>query len=333
VSALAAPGAHAVAPVSLVPVRGADEWDALASRSGGTFFHSHLFLSTVSEGLGLGLDLQAAVIGGERVGAVPIVLKRLGPVSTINWLPFPYVGPLVPPDALAPTLAALVRHERRVRSVRSQNVLLTYRPETFPGYTSSVDRTFVVPLEGRSDDDLLHGMSSRRRSAIRRADRNGLRVREATEREVTQLLPRLSHRTFEQQGLPAPYSPECYRLTWERLSGNPDVLFQAADVNGEPAVVQISLAGSGTGLAWVVGREQDQAGSDAYASMMWRTMCWARERGCREFDLVGAPTEGIANYKRGLGAQERQYTVLRRQARAHRAAVSLLHRLPGSRVE
>jgi hypothetical protein len=67
--------------------------------------------------------------------------------------------------------------------------------------------------------------------------------------------------------------------------------------------------------------------------MMWRTLCWARDRGCREFDLVGAPTEGIANYKRGLGADERWYTVLHHRTRTRRLADHLQRRLSGAGQE
>jgi len=315
-----------------VPVASPAEWDELAARHGGTFFHRHLFLSTVATGLGLILDLRVAVVRGERAGAVPVLMKRLGPLRTVNWLPFPYIGPLVPAEALAPTLAALARHEWRQRSVRSQHVLLTRRDEAFPGYATSEDRTFVVPLAGRTDDDLLAGLNPRRRGDVRRAGRLGVHLRAATEHEVTELLPRLSGATFTRQGLPAPYPAPFLRHVWDRLHGHPDVLFQTAAGPDGPVAVQISLAG-GTGLGWIAGRSDDPVANGGFAAMVLGTLSWARDRGCHEFDLVGAPTEGIAAYKRDLGATERRYTVLRHQALVHRAAVTVLSRLPGSRIE
>jgi hypothetical protein len=55
-------------------------------------------------------------------------------------------------------------------------------------------------------------------------------------------------------------------------------------------------------------------------------LLWARDAGVAEFDLVGAPNEGIATYKSRFGAHERSYTVLLRQAPPHRAALSALTR-------
>jgi CelD/BcsL family acetyltransferase involved in cellulose biosynthesis len=332
---------RAAPAVTLAPERSAARWDELVAAHGGSFFHRHAFLTTIGAGLGLRVDLRAAVADGRPVGVVPLLVKRLGPVTTVNWVPFPYAGPLVPAGNLAATLAALRQLERRRACVRSQHVLpglyegATGGPDggSLARYTASVDRTFVIPLEGRSDDELLQGMSSRRRASMRRAERNGVIVRTATRREVLDVMPRLSGRTFEQQGLPDPYPASCLRAVWDGLRDNPDVLWQAAEVSGRLVAVQVSLAGAPTGLGWIVGREQDQDGSDAFATMLWHTLRWARDRGCTEFDLVGAPTEGIANYKRGLGGVERRYTVFRRQARAHRTAVRLLQRLPGSRAE
>jgi hypothetical protein len=61
--------------------------------------------------------------------------------------------------------------------------------------------------------------------------------------------------------------------------------------------------------------------------MYWHTWRWARDRGCLEYDLVGAPNDGIAAFKRTLGTQERHYTVLQHQATSHRAAMNVLRRV------
>jgi hypothetical protein len=323
---------NVVQEVSLSPVRSRGEWDALAAQYGGTFFHRHLFLETMAAGLGLTLDLRIATVDGSPIGAVPLLLKRLGPLTTVNWLPFPYVGPLVPDDALRGTLAALSAYERSVRCVRAQHILMTTSTDAFDGYHASLDRTFVIQVAGRSNDDLLKAMSSGRRSAVRRAERAGVRYRHATRDEVTRLLPALFGRPFERQGLPAPYSAECFRLTWEQFADNPEVLFQTADLDGEAIAVQISLAGADRGLGWVMGRVDNPIASDSFVGMCWHTWQWARDQGCREYDLVGAPNEGIAAFKRTLGTQEQRYTVLQHQARAHKAAMHVLRRVHAAPV-
>jgi CelD/BcsL family acetyltransferase involved in cellulose biosynthesis len=309
--------------VRLDPVVTREEWDALASQHGGTFFHRYDFLATMAVGLGVHLDLRRAVLGRRTAGVVPMLIRRRGPLTVVNRLPFPYIGPLVRPDAHEPTMAALARHEQLIGCLRSKYDLTEAHRAAVPGYVREEESTYVVPVEGRSDEELLHGMSSRRRASMRRAERKGLTVRPATMPEVTQLMPRLFAATLAKQGLRPLYSAALFDLAWEQFTGNPDVLLQAAEFDGTTVAVQISLAGAPTGLAWVVGRRQDQDGSDAYAAMMWRTMCWARDRGCQEFDLVGAPTEGIANYKRGLGAQERRYAAYSYEARGYRVVRDL----------
>jgi hypothetical protein len=206
-------------------------------------------------------------------------------------------------------------------------VLTRTTSQTSPGYEALLDRTFVVVVADRGDEELLAGMASSRRAQVRRAERAGVRYRDATRREVTEVLPALFGRPFERQGLPAPYSAECFRLAWERFADDPDVLLQTAELDGEPIAVQIALAGADRGLGWVMCRVDAPIASDAFVAMIWHTLAWARDRGCRQFDLVGAPTEGIATFKRTLGARQEHYTVLQHQARSHKAAMSILRRV------
>jgi hypothetical protein len=321
-------GSGRIRSALLEPVCDADQWDRLVAAREGTFFHRHLFLSTISEALGLSLDLRSVTAFGSVVGVAPILSVRRGPLSTVNIVPFPYVGPLVMPGMLGLTMDALRRQERRMGCIWSQYTLTDHHSEVMPGYESWTHRTFVVPLEGRSDDDLLEGMEGGRLRSVRRALRQGLHVRPATKSEVTEVLPRLLAEPFDQQGLPAPYGPECFRLVWERLRQHPDVLCHTAVTkDGDPVAVDISFAGARTGLGWMAGRAPGRAGSDGFAALCWRALCWARERGSSEFDLVGAPTEGIAQYKRSLGGQERLYTVFNHEASAHRLAKNALARL------
>jgi CelD/BcsL family acetyltransferase involved in cellulose biosynthesis len=67
----------------------------------------------------------------------------------------------------------------------------------------------------------------------------------------------------------------------------------------------------------------DRAASFAQPLLYWDTIRWALQRGSAEFDLVGAPTDGVARYKRDWGAREERYSVLRRQAPVHRVAMRL----------
>jgi CelD/BcsL family acetyltransferase involved in cellulose biosynthesis len=297
-----------------------ESWHELVVANGGCFFHRHDWLTTMADVLGLDFHPLTVVADGEPVGVAPMLLKRVGPVRTVNWLPFPYVGPLVPAAVLPDTLGLLAAWERRRRVVRSQHVLLS-TVEDNGGYAPHDDRTFVVPL--RDEESLLHGVEAKRRAKIRRARTNGVVVRSATEHEVCHLLPAWSAATFAAQGLPAPYPVAGYRAVWSAFHDSADARFSTAVLAGEPVGVQVSFAGAPRAVAWAMAGAGTRAASFAQPLLYWDTMCWALGRGCAEFDLVGAPTEGIARYKRDWGAREVRYSVLRRQAPAHRVAMRL----------
>jgi hypothetical protein len=107
----------------------------------------------------------------------PLLVKRLGPFCTMNWAPFPYLGPLVPPALLPATLSALRREARRRRAVGHQQSF-SYRITDAPlgGFGRATDRSFVIPLSNRSNEDLLAAMHKNRRQEIRRARRAGFEV-------------------------------------------------------------------------------------------------------------------------------------------------------------
>jgi CelD/BcsL family acetyltransferase involved in cellulose biosynthesis len=180
------------------------------------------------------------------------------------------------------------------------------------------DRTFVVDLKGQNEDSLLRCVEPKRRAKIRRATTQGVVVREATEEEIQHLLPAWSEATFAAQGLPPPYPAAGYATVWSRFRDSPDARFSTAVLDGAPVCVQVSFAGAPRAVAWVMANAGTPQASLAQPLLYWDTILWALHQGCAEFDLVGAPTEGVARYKRDWGAREEHYSVLRRQSAIHR---------------
>ncbi len=290
-----------------------EEWDALVADNGGCFFQRYDWLTIMADVLGLDFHALTVHADGRPVGVAPMLVKRIGPFRTVNWVPFPYVGPLVPRAVLAELLPLLSAWERRMRSVRSQHVLMSTMDQE-----SHRDRTFVVDLKGQHEDSLLRRVEPKRRAKIRRATSQGVVVRPATEDDIESLLPAWSHATFAAQGLPAPYPATGYATVWTRFRHSPDARFSTAVLDGEPVCVQVSFTGAPRAVAWVMANAGTPQASLAQPLLYWDTINWALHQGCEEFDLVGAPTDGVARYKRDWGAHEVHYSVLRRQSPIYR---------------
>jgi CelD/BcsL family acetyltransferase involved in cellulose biosynthesis len=289
------------------------EWDALVADNGGCFFQKYDWLTTMADVLGLDFHGLTAHADGRPVGVAPMLVKGIGPFRTVNWVPFPYVGPLVPHAVLADLLPLLSAWERRRRSVRSQHVLMSTVDQE-----SHRDRTFVLDLKGQNEDSLLRRVEPKRRAKIRRATNQGVVVRPATEDDIENLLPAWSEATFAAQGLPAPYPAAGYATVWTKFRDSPDARFSTAVLDGEPVCVQVSFTGAPRAVAWVMANAGTPQASLAQPLLYWDTISWALHQGCEEFDLVGAPTDGVARYKRDWGAHEVHYSVLRRQSPIYR---------------
>src|ERR1700733_14501871 len=72
----------------------------LADCVGVTGYHRWFFLSALADALGLRLRAFAVSGRGGRLGVVPLLLRRRGPVSTVNYLPVPHIGPVLTGEAL-----------------------------------------------------------------------------------------------------------------------------------------------------------------------------------------------------------------------------------------
>jgi CelD/BcsL family acetyltransferase involved in cellulose biosynthesis len=299
--------------ITLGPTTSPEDWDVLVAGNGGCFFQRYHWLTTMADVLGLDFHGLTVHAGGRPVGVAPMLVKRVGPVRTVNWVPFPYVGPLVPRAVLPDLLPLLSAWERRRRTLRSQHVLMSTMDQG-----DNQDRTFVVDLRGQNEDSLLRDVEPKRRAKIRRATAQGVVVRPATEEEIRCRIPAWSKATFAAQGLPAPYPAAGYATVWARFKDSPDARFSTAVLDGEPVCVQVSFAGAPRAVAWVMANAGTPQASLAQPLLYWDTITWALNRGCAEFDLVGAPTDGVARYKRDWGAREVRYSVLRRQSGIYR---------------
>src|ERR1700761_888826 len=77
---------------------------------GVTGYHHWFFLSALADALGLEFRAFAIDAADDRLGVVPMLFRRSGPVSTVNFLPVGGIGPVIQGDALrAGRVAELLR--------------------------------------------------------------------------------------------------------------------------------------------------------------------------------------------------------------------------------
>ena len=205
---------------------------------GVTGYHHWFFLTALAGALNYEFRAFAVESAGERLGVVPLFLRRRGPVSTVNFVPVGCVGPVIRGEALrAGLMGELLRGAASVLRRRTVAARWSFSPGlnvnagelANSGFAASEWENYFIPGT-KSVDDLLKSMSRSRRQSInrhiRRGQDRGVTVAEASAEEIVRWLPEQVAAVYERQGRPPLYSPAEARSLAERLASHPRMLWR-----------------------------------------------------------------------------------------------------------
>lgn len=168
--------------------------------------------------------------------------------------------------------------------------------------------TVIIDLQA-TEDEILARMKQKTRYNVRLAERKGVMIRTGNLDDL-QLLYQMYAETSIRDGFVI-RSPSYYYNTWQTFlqAGLAEVLI--AENNGEiiAAVIVFTFAGK----AWYIygmSRDSHREKMPNYL-LQWRAMQLARNKGCKTYDLWGAPDEfnekdplwGVYRFKEGLGGK------------------------------
>lgn len=300
-------------------------WDDLVDRSPhGTVFHQLDALRLLAARSGTTLHPLVGYAGQEPVGLFPVFAKRVGPVATAFSPPpdlrIPYLGPALANVAKLKRRKRDRRHREFVtgclewleREVGPRYVHLRtavgyddLRPFLDRGCDVTPEYTYVVDLApGR--EDVVAAFSSDARSNVRDAADRAHRVDEGGPDAIRQIIEQVERRYASQDlsfRLDAGFVAELY----DRLPDG-QVRPYRVTVDGEFVGGLLALEHADTVYRWQggvrTGLDLDLAVNDV---LDWHVMERAMERGSTAYDLVGANTAGINQYKAKFGPDLRPY--------------------------
>ena len=313
----------------------------LAHCVGVTGFHRWFFLSALAEALGLRLRAFAVSPGrrgggdGERLGVVPLLLRRRGPVSTVNYLPVPHVGPVLAGDALRAGRLAEVLHaiepvllrERAVVTKWSFGPGVAVRAADLAarGFEVSRQVNYLVPAT-TSVEDYLKALSPKQRAAIRRGEARGLRAGPSSLEEITRWFPERVSEPYQRQGVAPDYSLAAARALAARLAADPRMLWRTVRDDDRVLAVNACIVDGDRLWGWLLAGDR-VPGPSPHVAAYWDAITWSRGRGLG-CDFGGAPTSGIRDFKIAMGGELESCSVAERvRPRAYRAARALHARL------
>ncbi|MEA2676689.1 MAG: serine/alanine adding enzyme [Chloroflexota bacterium] len=268
------------------------DWDDLVGRLGGQAFQSWAWGELKS-----------------RFGWQPYRLSAVGGLSAAQLLVRPYRGlsvayvprgPITAADCSvdAGLLEEIVRvaRSRRAAFVRLEPDLAQDDPRagtlvaqlTGAGFRAAEKtiqpRSTVVLDLGPALPDLLSGLSKGHRADLKRAEREGVAVRAATDTSETQTLHDMLTATATRKTF-GYHSAAYYRVLLESFGDAAQLLIAERDGAAIGAALVLAWAGQGTYLA----AGSNSAGLEYRAAhvLQWHAISWAKERGARTWDHFG----------------------------------------------
>ena len=178
-------------------------------------------------------------------------------------------------------------------------------------------QTILVDLRP-SPDDILARMKAKTRYNIRLSARKEVTVRLGTAQDIPAFL-QLMQITGQRDGF-ALHQPDYYRAAYEILAPAGQLALFVAEYGARPlAAIMVSRLGDTASYLYGASGNEERQRMPTYA-VQWAAMQWAREQGCRWYDLWGIPdappaeleanfTErrdglwGVYRHKRGYGGQ------------------------------
>lgn len=234
---------------------------------------------------------RVSVRVGEARGFAQLLFKRRGPLS-LAYLPR---GPVVSAAAGATALFAAVDELCRrstalsliVEPDRPLPLTGTFRDHGFVRGPAHIQpsRTVKVPL--LPDDQMLDQMHQKTRYNVRLAKRRDVAVeRVSPNRETMRTFYRLLQDTSERNAFGIHHYD--YYFDFARIFGDDAVLLFAL-IDGSPVAGLISARFGDEAVYMYGGSSTVNRAHGAAFLLQFEAMRWARDRGCRRYDLWGIP--------------------------------------------
>lgn len=265
---------------------------------------------------------------GSDVGVAPWLENRKGPVATVNRVPFPYAGPLVPPELLGATLEQLrSRGLRRGVAAQEHEFSPTVQVDDAALVVGTHDElvhedTYVVSTAGTSEE--IDGrIDTRSMRQIRKAAREGVETVELTDdvlatRALDATLDSIYADKPHSSGYREPLGIVPRQLVGEGL----DAQWLVAVRGGVTLGCLLSVAYQDSSIAWLGGVIKEHRDTRANLLLYRSAIHWAARVGAAGLDLSGNPTPQIRRFKKQFGGTLMPYPKLTHHPRWARGALT-----------
>jgi CelD/BcsL family acetyltransferase involved in cellulose biosynthesis len=287
-------------------------WDDLVARlEGGTVFHTWAWMRVIEKQKRVEKLPFGIFDGSELVGILPMFRMRRGPL-TILASPLGgdgYGGPLVDRcyhQAVVEQLGALAkRFHADYVELRSWDQR-TAIPLAAQGYAVENLQTYVLDL-ARDRQEIWNKLEGNCRTAIRKAQRNGVEIVEAVDRSFLDAYYEIVRDTWSKSNRQPPLTKQDYATVWDILRPQGRVKVLLAQHDGRLVAGRICLCFRDRLYGWESAALRSALPLRPNNLLMWAFIEWGVSNGLTQYDMLGANIPRIARFKQSFGGELRTY--------------------------
>lgn len=302
------------------------EWDRFAQAHGGHFLQSSRW-GALKRDFGWRDQIIAVGQGGQIAAGALVLLRplplRLGSIAyiprgpVVDWNETETIGALLSAlDAAARAgRAVLLKVEPDIEdtpAARNQLTALGFRPSPH-----EVQPPRTILLDIANDETMLARMNQGTRRKIRTAEKREIVVRQGDARDVDSFNALMT--VTGQRDQFGVHSPAYYRAAFDLFAPDHAALFLASYGGRDLAGLMVFALGKTACYLYGASSSEERERMPNHA-LQWAAIRWARERGCRVYDLWGIPDAdeatleaqfqsrsdglwGVYGFKRGFGGR------------------------------
>ncbi len=291
-----------------------NKWNSLVEQfPGRTLFHTAEWLSFLEATF----HLQKLPLGlyrnGRMVGLFPALLDHKGPFkilgSPLTGWGTPYMGPLIDDELLDEAMSAVDGLAKKL----GVDYLEIRFPETIQKlpkmetYDRQAQDTYILGLEC-SEDEAWGNLKSECRNRVRKAQKSGVKIVEAQERECLKEMYSMFVAAFAGRKTTTSKSLQYYYNLWDFLkpAGMTKVLF--AEYEGRRIAGATFVMNADAGYLVSAGSHSEYNKVAPNNLVQWHFISSAIRDGLRKYDMNGRGLEGIDRFKETFGSHAASYT-------------------------
>ena len=281
----------------------------LSDADGATVFHTPEWNRIVSEVFGTQFLFLVQERGGCLRGLMPCHLvarsRRLVEChSPARMFETPYGGPVAVNPAANDTCLKLAKAASALKGSRHLALFTSPRSPPWPlprGWKTAELVTACVDLAPALEDIWMHSVDGKRRNMIRKAKKHGVEVRYGGS-DLVSIYYDLVQQMTRRAGItlhPREYYARVLETFWQSDAARLYLAFR----DGQALAGGVFLRFGSTAYYWHGANASGAPNLGQGELIQWHVIQWAKEKGCRWYDLVGVEKERlprIAEFKLGF---------------------------------